>query len=132
MNINEVFPSKYLKASDLQGRQVTVKIDRAEQELLGDDRKMILYFQGKEKGLVCNKTNANNIAAMYGPDTDNWQGQEVTLFEAMVDFQGKTVAAIRVRAPVRAPAAPKRQPQAEPAGPRADMDDEIPFAPEWR
>lgn len=124
MNINEVFPSKYLKAADLQGRQVTVKIDHAEQELVGDDRKLILYFQGKEKGLVCNKTNANNIAYLYGPDTDDWRGCEITLFEAMVDFQGKTVAAIRVRAPQRKTqpqTAPKRM--AEQPQPGDDMND---------
>ena len=123
MNINEVFPSKYLKAADLQGRQVTVKIRSAEQETIGDDRKLVVYFEGKEKGVVCNKTNANNIAALYGPDTDDWAGNEITLFEAMVDFQGKTVPSIRVRAPVRgkAQAAPKVT-QAT-----SDMDDTIPF-----
>lgn len=129
MNINEVFPSKYLKAADLQGRQVTVKIERADQETIGDDRKLVIYFQGKEKGFVCNKTNANNIAFIYGPDTDDWKGCEITLFEAMVDFQGKTVAAIRVRAPQRKtqrPEAPQRQePSRQPA--RDDMDDVIPF-----
>ena len=126
MNINEVFPSKYLKAADLQGRQVTVKIRSAEQEVMGDDRKLVVYFEGKEKGFVCNKTNANNIAALYGPDTDNWVGSEITLFEAMVDFQGKTVPSIRVRAPQRA--TPQRQPApAKQPAPADDMNDEIPF-----
>lgn len=119
MNINEVFPSKYLKAADLQGRQVTVTIDRAEQDKLGDDTKLIVYFQGKEKGLVCNKTNANNIAAIYGQDTDDWRGCEITLFEAMVDFQGKTVPSIRVRAPQRK--APVKQPPVD------DLSGDAPF-----
>lgn len=145
MHIDEAFPSKYLKASDLQGRNVTVKMGRAEVEKIGEDKKLILYFQGKEKGMVLNKTNANNIASIYGGDTDDWYGKEITLFEAMVDFQGKTVPALRVRAPRRdAPVrqAPQRQvieddgyddtpvEQAPPrrvvAG-RRDMDDEIPF-----
>lgn len=130
-NINDAFPSKYLKASDLQGRQVTVKMDRAEYETIGDDRKLILYFQGKEKGMVLNKTNANNIGFIYGPNTDDWHGAEITLFEAMVDFQGKTVPAIRVRAPQRKSGSGNQQArQPEPAmaaGRRDDMDDEIPF-----
>lgn len=124
MNINEVFPSKYLKAADLQGRQVTVKIRSAEQETMGDDRKLVVYFEGKEKGFVCNKTNANNIAALYGPDTDGWIGSEITLFEAMVDFQGKTVPSIRVRAPQRAA---QRQAPAKQPTPADDMNDAIPF-----
>lgn len=123
MNINEQFPSKYLKASDLQGRSVTVKMGRVEQEKVGDDMKLILYFQGKERGVVLNKTNANNVAAIYGGETEDWYGKEITLVEAMVDFQGKSVPAIRMRAPTRS--APLRQ-----AAPRRELvsagDDDFP------
>lgn len=146
MNINEAFPSKYLKASDLQGGTPTVTIDRIEMEMMGDDRKMVVYFHGKQKGLVTNKTNANNIASLYGDDTDDWTGQKIMLVEAMVDFQGKSVPAIRIRGPKKpAPAQQQtaRQSSADmgrddvpPQGvaPRkaAEMDDEIPFAPEYR
>lgn len=133
MRVSDAFPSNYLKASDLQGRAVTVKMDRASMETLGNDEKLVLYFIGKEKGMVLNKTNANNIAFIYGDDTDLWHGQEITLFEAMVDFQGKTVPAIRVRGPQRRAAqqshqAPPQQRQPEMAGAgNADMNDEIPF-----
>lgn len=133
MNINEAFPSKYLKASDLQGGTPTVTIDRVEMETMGDDRKMVVYFRGKEKGLVTNKTNANNIAAIHGDDTDDWIGQQIMLVEAMVDFQGKSVPAIRVRAPKKQTGARlssadmgREQPaQKQPA--REVVDDEIPF-----
>jgi hypothetical protein len=97
--INEAFPSKYLKAADLEDRQHLMVMERAEFEMLGDERKLILYFQNQKKGLVLNKTNANTIAAKYGDDTEDWLGKEIVLFEAMVDFQGKTGPAIRVRAP---------------------------------
>ena len=90
MRVSDAFPSNYLKASDLQGRAIIVAIDRCEIEAIGDERKPILYFQGKQKGMVLNKTNANNVAVLYGDDTDDWGGQPVELFEAMVDFQGKT------------------------------------------
>jgi hypothetical protein len=122
MNIDEAFPSKYLKASDLQGRNVTVKMGRVEREKIGNDEKMILYFQGKERGVVLNKTNANNIASIYGGETDDWLGKEITLVEAMVDYQGKSVPAIRMRAPPRREAqrqAPRRE--IAPAG-----DDDFP------
>jgi arabinogalactan endo-1,4-beta-galactosidase len=130
MNINDQFPSKYLKASDLQGRQVTVKMARVEQEKIGDDEKPILYFQGKERGVVLNKTNANNIAAIYGYETDDWYGKEITLVEAMVDFQGKSVPAIRMKAPR---VAPQRREDPISSGPiqtrpaPTDLDDSIPF-----
>lgn len=132
-NINEAFPSNYLKAADLKGRQVSVKMDRAEYEMIGQDKKLILYFVGKEKGMVLNKTNASNIATIYGDDTDDWRDQEIVLFEAMVDFQGKTVPAIRVKGPVKVKAAVRPSSadmgrEQAPAQRGADsMDDEIPF-----
>ncbi len=89
MNISEAFPSKYLKASDLQGRRIQVVMADVKTEKLGDDFKPILFFKGKEKGLVLNKTNANTIIAAYGPETDDWFGQPIILYEAMVEFQGK-------------------------------------------
>ena len=110
MNINDAFPSKYLKASDLAGHNVNVTIANVVTEDIGKgEEKLIIYFHGKQKGMVLNKTNANNIAAIYGPETEDWVGQPIVIFEAMVDFQGKTVPALRVRAPQ-----PKNRPRAVP------------------
>lgn len=136
MRISSAFPSNYLKAADLQGHQVKVTIDRVETEVIGTESKPILYFKGKEKGMVLNKTNANNIAAAFGDDTEEWDGAEIILFEAMVDFQGKTVPALRIRIPPRkpAPAAQKHADNGRAAlGERsamyddAPLDDEVPF-----
>jgi arabinogalactan endo-1,4-beta-galactosidase len=131
MKVSEAFPSKYLKASDLQGRKVKVTISHVEFEDIGQgadkNRKPVLYFVGKEKGVVMNKTNANNIAMMYGDETDDWQGVEVELFEAMVDFQGQSKPAIRVRPlpPTRKQPAPAEA--GPPAGHPASMDSDVPF-----
>jgi arabinogalactan endo-1,4-beta-galactosidase len=97
MNINEAFPSNYLKAADLQGRTITVKISHVTSEKLGDDNKLIIYFEGKQKGMVLNKTNANNLAFAFGPETDDWQGAEAQLYPTMVDFQGRSVEALRIK-----------------------------------
>lgn len=73
-------------------------IDSVQMEDMGSgEMKPVIYFRGKDKGLVLNKTNANTIAGMYGPDTQGWQGRGITLFPTQVDFQGRQVAAIRVR-----------------------------------
>lgn len=142
MLMNEAYPSKYLKADDLQGRTVQVKISKVLYEEIGHDRKVAMYFQGKERGIILNKTNANTIAAIYGPDTDNWVGGELELFPTMTDFQGKSVPAIRVRVPPRRPQngnAPNTGPvnvapnarAAQPAKPAFDddfePDSDIPF-----
>lgn len=101
MRMSAAFPSNYLRAADLQGRNVTVTIDRVAMEDIGGDHKPVLYFRGKEKGMVLNKTNGNNISAAYGDETDDWAGGEIVLFPTMVDFQGRSVEAIRVRIPPR-------------------------------
>lgn len=115
MKISAAFPSNYLKAADLNDRNVKVVMDRVEMEDIGGDHKPILYFQGKDKGLVLNKTNSNNISAAYGDDTDEWAGRQLVLYPAMTDFQGKTVPCIRVRAPTAKDGAaiPKPAPQSE-------------------
>lgn len=101
MDIDAAFPSKYIKASDLQGREVTVAMSQVVIEAVGrnnSDKKPVLYFQGKEKGLVLNKTNSRAISAVYGGDTSRWMGQPVVLYPAMTDFSGEQVPCIRIRA----------------------------------
>lgn len=140
MRISSAFPSKYLKAADLDGRQVTVTISHVDMEdvATGEEPKPVLYFDGKEKGVVLNKTNANVLSMAYGDDTDDWTGQKITLFEAMVSYQGNTVAAIRMKLPPRdKPAKPSstfqsgRQPVPmtgpQPTAPLPGPDDDIPF-----
>jgi hypothetical protein len=99
MKMSEEFPSKFLKAADLQGREVRVTMQNVEREKIGEDMKPVLYFKGKDKGVVLNKTNAGTISDAYGDDTEDWFDQPLILFSVMVDFQGKVAPAIRVRVP---------------------------------
>lgn len=136
MDVNAMFPSNFLKASDLQGQEVSVTISRINYEKMSDGSdKPVVYFMGKEKGLVLNKTNATTIADMYGNDTDAWTNAQITLGTIWTDFQGKQVQAIRVR-----PNVPQRagngqqQPMQGPSGEGYQgnpslppVDDEIPF-----
>lgn len=152
MRLSDLFPSKYLKAADLGDRQVLVTIDAVMIEEIDDDdqtiRKPVVYFHGKEKGLVMNITNGKAIAALYGEETDEWIGRDVILYSRMVDFKGNEVPGLRVKAPVQQmrtvqspplhqqhverdtlPAAPIRQ-QVQPqrrATVTADLNDEVPF-----
>lgn len=102
MNIGNAFPGAYLKASDLQGRNVSIMMHSVSMEEVGGDIKPILFFQDgngqkKDRGLVLNKTNSNIIADMYGWETDDWSGKPIVLYPARVEFQGKIVDAIRVK-----------------------------------
>lgn len=100
MNISGAFPSTYLKAADLQGRRVTVTIDKVVMEDIGGEHKPVLKFQGKDRGIVLNKTNANMIAEITGStETDDWKGAKITLYPTKTDFQGSRVDCIRVDYP---------------------------------
>lgn len=138
MLMSEAFPSEYLRAADLQNRQVRAVIDRVELREVGDDHKPVLFFQNKEKGVVLNKTNATMIAAAYGDETDAWIGKEIILFSMMVSFQGRMQPGIRVQIPQpRKPAGqarPKNQvtsgQQPAPASeenPADGLNDDIPW-----
>ena len=101
MKISEEFGGSYLKAADLKGKQVRVIIDNVSRELFRDDKggeaqKLVVWFRGKEKGLVLNKTNAESIAAMHGDDTDDWTGREIRLYAANVQAFGEMMKAIRI------------------------------------
>ena len=103
MNIDDAYPSKYLSAEDLRGGEPTVVIATADYELVGQEQKIVLTFQGKKKAMVCNKTNAKRIAFMYGNETDDWIGREVVLCSEFTTFQGKPTQALRVKPPAQKP-----------------------------
>jgi hypothetical protein len=126
--IDSFFPSRFLKASDLQGRRVKVTISHVTVEQIGreGDRKPVVYFRNAEKGLALNKINAETIARIAGSlDTDDWSGKQIVLVPSETEFQGKRVDCIRIQAPAGTPQpAPPARPQAVSI---ADEDDEIPF-----
>jgi hypothetical protein len=131
MNIDEQYgENKYLKAEELD-EDMVVTIRGVKVETLGQgkdaEEKPVVYFKELPKGLALNKTNATTIKTLYGPETDDWKGQKITLFATEVDFQGRQVMAIRVRS--RAPSSkPKPKPQPAPVAAEQDDDDQdIPF-----
>lgn len=117
-NINDVFGGNALKAEDLKGTSPRVTIEHAEVKDFDDGKKIILRFRGKDKVLICNKTNASIIAEVLGSsDTDDWIDKSITLTTKKVEFQGKLVPAIRVvlydTPPQRRQAPPQREPEPE-------------------
>ena len=126
-DFRKAFPSKYLSSADLDGREPVVTIDRVVSENIGDDLKLVVYFAGKDKGVVLNKTNANAIADITGEDdTDAWKGHKIKLITVKVEFQGKRVPAIRIEE-----AAPKSTRKAAPPVREAgDEEDNTPLKDE--
>ena len=112
MDVRLLFPSLYLRAADLHGKDAPLTIRRVIAEDLrtekGHERKPVMYFEEtraraqkdgtKEKRLVLNKTNAMAIAEVLGSfEVNDWAGKQVTLYPDRCDSFGKTVDCIRIR-----------------------------------
>jgi hypothetical protein len=112
MNIQNAFPSKWLKSGDVEEDDLTLTIRTVEMEDIGSgdnqETKPVLYFEETEKGMVLNKTNSDAISKLHTPETDNWTGKKITIFATEVDFAGKQTLALRVR--MKAPKAATPQP----------------------
>lgn len=142
-DISEVYQSnsEFLKAEDIGANFWTATISNVDIKSFDDNsRKLFVMFNELDKGLVLNKTNADTIGDLYGKNTDAWVGRQVLLMTMPVDYQGKKVQAIRVRAPAQAQqpmranpvaASHQRPLNAAPAGAREfaplPEDSEIPF-----
>ena len=128
MKVSDAYPSRFLKAQDVQGRPVRATISGCTLEDLGDSRKLALSFQGRSKQLVVNKTNANLLASWFGDDTDQWAGREIEIYADKTSMQGRIVDCLRVRLPQQ-PAAAPAQPVTPAAAPAAagDLQEDVPW-----
>lgn len=102
MNVDQMFPSKYFRAVDLDHGDKHLVIDHVAMETLGEGEeaieKPIIYFKNEEKGLVGNKTNMRTIAkALNSKESDEWSGRSITIYPTEVQFGAEMVPAIRVR-----------------------------------
>jgi hypothetical protein len=95
------FSRDYIADFDLAGKDATVTIARIEAKELtnvrGTTLKPVIWFEGKERAFVANKTNAKTISMMYGKDTSAWIGKKITLYPTTTSAGGETVGCIRVR-----------------------------------
>lgn len=90
--------SDFLKADDLpEGKEFELTISGTDTTTMEGKDKLVVHFQGKEKGLVLNNTNFKKISTAYGTDDDNWVGKKVLLYRDITEFQGKDVPCLRVR-----------------------------------
>jgi hypothetical protein len=113
MKMKDLFPSKYLRAADLDGPRIET-IDKVTHEDFKDDgvnvKKTVIHFR-KNGGsaiapVIVNKTNWKMLVAITGSDDDDdWPGHRIELRSEKVNAPGgKIVDSIRIH---EAPAAPK-------------------------
>ena len=88
----------FLKAADLNKKRVNVTIAGASLADLQDGQKVVLEFEGTDKTLPLNKTNARMIKDILGTgDTDKWIKTTISLRPDKTQLQdGRPVDCIRV------------------------------------
>ena len=101
MKLNDAYPSRFLTAEDLNGKDIAVTIASVELEDIGQghdkSKKLVISRTGKKKTFVVNKTNAGTIAKVLGTDeTEEWVDRQIIIGPREVEFQGNMVWSIRV------------------------------------
>lgn len=99
----QLFTGKFLASPDLGTLEPTVKIERITSEVVKDEekkterRRWIVFFAGKEKGMLLNLTNATLIAALCkSSKTEDWIGHSITIGVRRVQLGGEQVDGLRV------------------------------------
>ncbi len=105
MRKNDALPSKYLNATDVGNQTFTLTITSVVMEKMENDgvMKPVMSFQGAQKGMPVNATNWDNMASVYGDESDGWVGKQVEMYtEATRMPNGTPTRGVRIR-PVAGP-----------------------------
>ncbi|HEY6328214.1 MAG TPA: hypothetical protein VI756_02680 [Blastocatellia bacterium] len=109
---------RFLKAPDLRGRRVQVRISKIVAETTHPRGKpteaLVAYFEGKSKGLILSPTNCRTLQRAFGDDVEQSVGQMVTLGAIEVQVAGRDRYPVRIAIPDPAPA-PQEQTAAQEA-----------------
>ena len=98
--------SNYLRKEDFPEPE-DLKISDAQEEMVAapgeePEPQLVLYFEEKTKGMVCNPTNSETLENMTGSENPrDWIGTTVTVFnDPNVKFGSQRVGGLRLRVPM--------------------------------
>ena len=133
-DFDAMYGSKYFSVPDLKGQRPRRTVGKVEVvELKEKDgsikRKRILYFEGEDKPLVLNKTNAVKLAMAFGKESSEWINARVELYPEMTSLGKEGVRLTPLRTVTKAaPAqAPAQTIKPKPPVIDPDLNGEIPF-----
>lgn len=123
MKVSEVYPSNFITAGDLEGKELRITIDRVADKgtVRREDKtaidKAVVYFKGSPKGFIIGPTNARSIRMALGiNEMSDWPGKQIAIYPTttkislgmaeqngcpILEINGKmaTVPCIRVKVP---------------------------------
>lgn len=126
MKLGEIFPSRFVKGEDIAGKRLTLTIRGLTMEEMGKDKEVnpVLWFEGAQKGLVLNKTNATTIGSLYGDEIDDWRGKRIILYTEQTRIGGENKTVIKVAKQVPEPPMPKAPPPLPPDTPAPKVSED--------
>ena len=99
MLIDELFPSRYLKSSDIEeaGGELLGTIKEVGTKTMPDGKiKAVVAFE-EIKPITLKLARKDVIKGLYGKETDMWRGKKIVLYNAEVSYCGEITTGIRVR-----------------------------------
>jgi hypothetical protein len=106
MKVDELFPTKYLKANEIpdQGGMFTIESvvieDMEATSFAPAATKPVLYLCEFKKGIALSRALATSIAEILGQqDTISWMGKHIYLYATLIDSGRGPHLAIRARTP---------------------------------
>lgn len=104
------YPSKYLEVNDLNGGDLTVTLDRFEEEEMPDfdDPKVkitkpVAYFREKCKPVVFGVYLCKTMETMHGEDMEGWVGKPITFFVEQRPVYGEPKLCLGIRITIAGP-----------------------------
>ncbi len=100
MRKNDALPSKYLNATDVGNQTFKLTVASVVMEKMENDGAMkpVMSFQGAQKSMPINATNWDNMASVYGDESDHWIGKQVEMYtEATRMPNGTPTRGVRIR-----------------------------------
>jgi len=120
MKRNAAFPSTFMAKEDVSNPLLlTIGPVNMEAVNVGDgaseDKPVLHWLEQGQPPLIVNTTNWNVIENLYGDDSDGWHGKQIVAFnDPNVQYAGRMVGGVRVKAPDAGAQAPAAAPVAVP------------------
>ena len=100
MKIEKAFPSKYLRAADIEAPFVATVEDVAMMQFEDGEKPVLALNNGQQ--IVLNRTRASALASGFGTgETEDWPGLRVAVSVERIPYRGTEVDAIKLAVPAK-------------------------------
>ena len=101
VNWDDYDKSRYFNGKNFEGQQV-VTITHVMEETIGKgadaEPKVVVYVGEDPRGLILNVSRRESLRALFGDNTDEWDGKQFLLVAGRALFQGRSVPSLQVQA----------------------------------